>query len=187
MKALEREVIINEAAKVKPGTITRIMYKTECPVKAEYKKQGYRMVKVVETSARLGVNYHKIASVIARKAAEGFKEPVARANNYEWVLKNKVRHNTATGKDYLYAAAFNKGHHTYSCYILVGPDNSDIKWFSPLDLEESEYKDILIPSYWKSGAPAEIRNISFENVYRIGSVGREFGTLDNADVPSLFS
>jgi len=187
MKALEREVIINEAAKVRPGTITRIMYKTECPVKAEYKKQGYRMVKVVETSARLGVNYHNIASVIARKAEEGLKETVARVNNYEWVLKNKVRHNTATGKDYLYAAAFNKGHHTYSCYILMTPDRSDVKWLSPLDLEESEYKDILIPSYWKKGDATEIRNISFENIYRIGSEGPGFGTLDNPDVPSLFS
>ena len=187
MEALKREVIINEAAKVKPGTITRIMYKTECPVKAEYKKQGYRMFKMVETSARLGVNYHHIASVIARKAEEGLKETVARVNNYEWVLKNKVRHNTATGKDYLYAATFNKGHHTYSCYILMQPDSSELKWFSPLDLEESEYKDILIPSYWKGSNPTEVRNISFENIYRIGSEGRTFGSLDNPDGMSLFN
>ena len=93
MKTLNRDLIIEAAEKVKPGTIARICYKTELPVKAEWKKQGDKMYKIVETSARLGVNYGNIASVKARKELEENKPQIKRTNNYEWVIKNKVRHN----------------------------------------------------------------------------------------------
>ena len=187
MKALEKEVIINEAAKVKPGTITRLLYKTECPIKSAYKKKGYRMVKLVETSARLGVNYHKIASVIARKAEMKAAEVIQRTNNYEWILRNKVRHNTATGKDYLYAASFNRGHHTNNFYILMKPEG-DIEYLSSIEVEQvSQYRDLLVPSYFNRQGPAEIRNISFENIYRIGSEGPTMETLSDADMVSLFN
>lgn len=178
-KALERDVIINEAQKVKPGTITRICYKIELPVKAEFKHQGYKMFKVVETSARLGVNYHKIASVIARKAEEGMKEAIKRTNNYEWVLKNKVRHNTSTGKDYLYVASFNKGHHTKCYYVIISPEGPDMGWYTPNEFINTSYKNYLIPSYWNkhSGPASEVKNISFENIYRIGGSGEKIDNL----------
>lgn len=178
MKALERDVILNEAKEVRNGCITRICYKTELPVKAEFKHQGYKVYKVVETSARLGVNYHKIASVIARKAEEGLKETIQRANNYyEWVLANKVRHNTNTGKDYLYVASFNKGHHTKSYFVVCGPD-ATTEWLTAEDFIDT-YKGILIPSYWNNRGQggSEVKNISFENIYRIGGSGEKIDTL----------
>ena len=178
-KSLERDIIIQEAQNVRPGTITRICYKTELPVKAEFKHQGYKIFKVVETSARLGVNYYNIASVIARKAEEESREAPKRANNYEWVIKNKVRHNTSTGKDYLYIATFNKGHHTKSYYVVTNSEEPSTSWYTADEFVDLCYKNYVIPSYWaKQSSPvSEVKNISFENVYRIGNAGAAIDIL----------
>lgn len=169
MEALARDTIIEEAMKVRPGTLTRVGYTSELPVKAEYKKKGYRMFKIVETSVRLGVNYHNIASVIARKAEEGLKEAVQRTNNYEWVIKNKVSHNTATGKDYLYVANFNNGHNTKTRYFIEGTFVGTIDMGDEID---EHFAHLLIPSYWnRKSNGGEVRTISFDNIYKIRSAG----------------
>ena len=170
MIILAKEDILNEAAKVKPGTITRVGYRTFLPVRAAYKKQGVEIMKVVETSIRLGVSYSKIATVIARRAEESMKEAVARTNNYEWILDNKVCYNTNTGKYYLYAASLNGGHHTKTSY-MVKHASGVIESMTSEEFKNSSYADeYIIPSYWKgNGEVPEIRNISFENIFRIGS------------------
>lgn len=169
MKTLNRNLIIEAAEKVKPGTIARICYKTELPVKAEWKKQGYKMYKIVETSARLGVNYGNIASVKARKELEENKPQIKRTNNYEWIIKNKVRHNTNTDKDYLYIALFNKGDNTKTKYIVESPSMGTIDLGRELD---SLYNHILIDSYFKNKYQSpEVKNISFDNIIRINSIG----------------
>ncbi len=174
---LSRETILDEVSKVKNGTIARIGYKTELPVKAEYKKRGVKIIKFVETSARLGVNYHHIASVIARKAEEQLEQAVQRANNYEWIIKDKVRHNTKTEKDYLYVASFNKGHNTKSVYILY-PENGEPKTLTAEELTNSIYKHYVIDSYWKpTGYSSEVRNISFENIIRINKIGLSLDSI----------
>ena len=171
MIILAKEDILNEAAKVKPGTITRVGYRTFLPVKAAYKKQHVEIMKIVETSIRLGVSYSKIASVIARRAEEGMKEAIARTNNYEWVLDNKVCFNTKTGKYYLYAASLNGGHHTRTHY-MVKHASGMIESMTAEEFKKSAYAtEYVIPSYWKgNGDVPEIRNISFDNIYRINNV-----------------
>lgn len=168
MEILNREQIIEAVDNVKNGTIARVTYRTELPVKAAFKKQGYKVIKVVETSGRLGVNYHNIATVIARKAEQEMTESVQRANNYEWVIRNKVKHNTATNKDYLVLASFNQGHHTRSKYI-VSYMGEETTYSSAVDT----VKDLVINSYWTPGKTAgEVRNISFENILCINNVGQ---------------
>lgn len=172
MSILAKEVILNEAAAAKNGTFIRVGYRTELPVKAAYKKQGIRFFKYTEMSVRLGVNYGHIASVLARKAEEALVQTAQRANNYEWVISNKVRHNTATGKDYLYVANINEGSNIRKCYIglkddevfSIVPDNAEV--FKMLN------EDYMIPSYWNgSSSMPEVMNISFENIHRIGKSG----------------
>ena len=149
MVILTKDEIISEAAKVRPGTITRVGYRTFLPVKAAYKKQGVEIMKVVNTSVRLGVRYNRIASVIARKAEEGLKEAIQRTNNYEWVLENKVCFNTQTGKHYLYAASLNGGHHTYTEYY-VKPADGRVDHLSASQFKGSGFaEEYVIPSYFK--------------------------------------
>lgn len=169
MKTLKRDTIIKAVEKVKPGTFVRVCYKTELPVKAEWKKKGFKMIKIVETSVRFGVNYGNIASVKARKALEEDSNKPKRTNNYEWVLKNKIRHNTNTGKDYLYVALFNKGDNTKYKYILEHPFLGDIDMGDEI---ERIYNHILIDSYFKKRfEKPEVKNISFENIIRINDKG----------------
>lgn len=170
MNFLAKEVIMSEAANVKPGTIARIGYRTYLPVKTQFKKQGVEIIKLTETSARLGVRYTHIAEVIARKSSQDMIQTAKRTNNYEWVLKNKVRHNSATGKDYLYVAHFNKGHYTKNMYMIF--DNGCVM-MSKEEFLSSSYKHYVIDSYWKSNSDEwEVKNISFENIYRINSAGQ---------------
>lgn len=171
MIILGKEAILNEAARIKPGTITRVGYRTFLPVKAAYKKQGVEVMKVVETSVRLGVSYSKIASVIARRAEEGLKEAIERTNNYEWVLANKVCFNSKTSKYYLYAASLNGGHNTHAHYYVKHADGR-IDSLTAQEFKSSPYaEEYIIASYFKgSGSAPEVRNIAFDNIFRIGNV-----------------
>ena len=55
--------VINIVSTIKNGTMARLKYKTELPLKAEFAKLGYKMYKIVETTVRFGVNYANISSV----------------------------------------------------------------------------------------------------------------------------
>jgi hypothetical protein len=171
MEMLSRSQIIDAAKGVRNGTIARVTYKTQLPVKSEFKKEGYNVFKIVQTSGRLGVNYHNIANVIARKNEMGDVEPIKRANNYEWVVENKVKYNNKTQKHYLVLANFNKGHHTKSLYIVY--HNDDMVILTREQFEDNpEMRNLIINSHWTpSKTGGEVRNISFENIIAINNVG----------------
>lgn len=178
MNILSRECILSEVASVKSGTFTRVGYRTELPVKAQYKKEGVQFFKYTEASLRFGVNYGRISSVIARKAEEQLADTVQRANNYEWIIPNKARHNIATGKDYVFAANFNQGANIHNVYVGLRKG----KVFSIIPESKEMFKQLneeyMIPSYWKDGGSApEVMNISFTNIYRIGNKGPRFASV----------
>lgn len=174
-KSLTEKKILNAVSKVKKGTIARVVYMTELPVKAEFKNIGFRIVKVVETSNRFGVKYSNIETV---KEREESKLPSNRkvTNNFESVVENTVYYNSNTEKMYLQLAGFNKGHHTNSKYVVLC-DHPDVKGefvVSCSDKKSSELfkfiKQMVIDSYWtKKGSPSEIKRISFENILGINN------------------
>lgn len=170
MTILNREQIIDATNSVRNGTIARVTYKSEVPLKAEFKKQGYRLIKITETSARFGVDYGKISSVIARRA-EQTEPTVQRTNNYEWVIRNKVKYNTKTDKEYLVLANFNKGHNTKSKYILEGTFVGTIDMGDSID---GHYSHLVIDSYYKKpNGTTEVKTIAFDNIMRINDVGQK--------------
>lgn len=164
------EQIINAVKAVRGGTVTRVTYKTDVPVKAEFKKQGYKITKIVETTARIGVNYGHLASVKARNEESPYTPDTARANNYEWVVKDRIRFNTKTGKHYVVLMNFNKGHNTKVKYLIEGTFVGTIDMGDSID---SAYKHIVLDSYFKKPASGhgEMRNVAFENIIRINNVG----------------
>ena len=170
MKTLLREQIISATKEIRGGTIARITYKTEVPVKAEFKKQGYRIIKIVETSVRFGVNYNNISSVILRKSNPDYT-PSFRKNNYEWVIKNRIKHNNQTNKDYLVVASLPSKHNTKVKYIIEGTFVGTIDTGDTID---PNYKHIVIDSYFKKASESrEIRSISFENIININKIGEK--------------
>ena len=167
---LSREEIIEAVKAVRGGTVTRVTYKTDVPVKAAFKKQGYRITKIVETTVRIGVNYGQIASVKAKNAETPYTPDHNKTNNYEWVVKDRIRHNTNTGKDYVVLVNFNKGHNTKVKYVIEGTFVGTIDMGNSI---EDAYKHIVLDSYFNkpSGGYGEMRNVAFENIIRINNVG----------------
>lgn len=165
---LNREQIIETVKNIHGGAITRVTYRTEVPIKAEFKKQGYKIHKFVETSSRVGVNYGHLPSVMARNE-EATGETVQRTNNYEWVVKDRICHNTKTGKDYLALITLNGGHHTKVKYVIEGTFVGSIDMGDEID---KAYRHIVLDSYFKKpSTPTEFRRVAFENIIKINDVG----------------
>lgn len=140
---LIREILENR----KPGTFTNITYVVECPVKAEYKKQGIKVRKTVSAVVRFDINYRNIASVKAKKEKETEtdtpKKP--RTNNYVPITENMLYHNTNTNKDYLNVYSV-RNHYPKNRYEVSMPFFGDNAWQT---FSESEIRSnhLLIDSY----------------------------------------
>ena len=168
MKGLNREDIINTIKEIHGGAIARVTYRTDVPIKAEFKRQGYKITKIVETTVRIGVNYGHLPSVMARNE-ESNNESTQRTNNYEWVIKDRICHNTKTNKDYVALISFNKGHHTKVKYVIDGTFVGSIDMGDEID---KVYRHIVLDSYFKKpSTPTEFRRVAFENIIRINNVG----------------
>ena len=170
MKFLTYNQIMATAANARNGSYVRVGYSKELKVTQEWFEKGIRAYKLTETTVRLGVAYNKIASVIARKAAEADKPKVERVNNWKWIIPNKVKANSNTGKTYLQVATVNGGHNTHSQFLVYDPH---IGWvlFEKEEWEASEYymmTDVKSREPRKGPAP-EIYTITFDNIYKLGS------------------
>lgn len=168
MKFLTEDQIINEVSKVKNGCVARIGYISELPVAAAFKKQGIEISKLAATTGRLGVTYSNIKSVKERLADNSARPATY---NYKWVIKNKVKYNTSTQKNYLQVARFNKGSHTKSQYIVKDRDKT-ILFDSLQELQNSFYGNCIIKSYFnkREGIPNEIFCVSFDNIFQINKM-----------------
>lgn len=168
MKYLSYNEIIREASACGNGRFIRVGYSKELKMLKEWAEKGIRVYKLTETSVRLGVAYANISSVKARKEAEGDKPKVQRANNWSWVIENKVKFNSNTGKTYLQVATVNGGHNTRNQFLIYDPH---IGWFV-LEKEEwltSEYYMMTDLKSRQSSAHPEIYTITFDNIYKLGS------------------
>lgn len=156
---LSAEEIINAVKAKKAGAMFRLTYKTELPVKAAFKKLGIRIIKITHSTVRCGVDYDNIASVIERKAAEDYKESIARQNNYSWVLENRILFNNKTNNNYIRIATVPNHSNTTSEYITITDEDEVIaKDFN---------HDYVINSYFTPKESAPVKNIKFENIIGI--------------------
>lgn len=165
---LKKETILEEISKIGNGQIFRLGYRTELPVKAEYRNNGMKITKFTESSVRIGVNYSHIARVIEKRAQLEQEVFSTRKSNYTWLIKNRVRHNSNTKKDYLYVSTFNKGHNTTTKYIISCPKEGI--FVTADNIEDTPYKNCIINSYFTKKETPEVKNISFENIYKINSI-----------------
>lgn len=164
---MTREELIKKIEAVKPGTFVRISYKTEIPVRAADKKAGIKMWKEVSTTVRTGVSYNNIESVIMRKSHEDSNNEKRPYNNpYEWVIKNRVKMHTGSGKEYFYFASVNGGHNTKTNYFYEGPVIGVVDMGSSID---EKLAQVVIPSYFnRNGVASEVRQVAFENIISLG-------------------
>ena len=156
---MKTEQIIKKVSEIPAGRFFRVRYTTKVKLKAEYEKQGYTILKLVDTTTRTGVKYKNIAGVKLNDYPDEY-EP--KKTNWEWVVKDRVKHNTNTGKDYLVVAPISKGSNTIVSYVLTTPEGVSNT------IPECDVKSTYsVPSYWKNGDKPVIMNITLENVLMV--------------------
>ena len=150
------EMIKEKLNSLKNGTCASITYKSELPVKAEFKKQGIVIEKITSKVVRFGVDYDNIKSVIERRADENYK-PIERENNYVEIVKDKLYHNNKTNNDYLRFSNFGSQKVKFF-FRFNGKDVVEIP------------REYVIPSYFnKNGSIPEVQNIKIDNVLEINN------------------
>ena len=154
---MKTEAIIKRVSEIPAGRFFRVRYTTKVKLKAEYEKQGYSILKIVDTTTRTGVKYKNIAGVKLNDYPDEY-EP--KNTNWEWVVKDRIKHNTKTGKDYLVIAPISKGSNTKVEYVLTDNEGSAVRM-------KEEIEGLVVPSYWKTGDKPVIMNVTLENVLTV--------------------
>lgn len=151
---MKTEQIIKKIQSIPGGRFFRVRYISKVKMAADAEKEGVSIFKIVDTTTRTGVKYNNIEGVTPTTYNDK-KEP--KESNWEWVVKNRIKHNTKTGKDYLVIAPIGKGSHTVTTYIMTDKDgNTSI-------IDKDTVKMYAVASYWKEEKPA-IMNVTLENV-----------------------
>ena len=153
---MKTEAIIKKISEIPAGRFFRVRYISKVKVNAEYEKQGITIFKIVDTTTRTGVKYKNIASA---KLSEYPIDYTPKKTNWEWVVKDRIKHNTKTGKDYLVIAPISKGSNTKVEYVLTDNEGSAIR------LKE-EIQDMVVPSYWKDEKPV-VMTVTLENILMV--------------------
>ena len=159
------EDIYEAISSIPNGRFFKICYRTEMPLKAEYKNVGYTVYKYTFRVTRTGVNYNNLKEV-----KECHKE-FSRANNTKWLIKNKVKTNITNGKDYIVIATMAKNEHKEYSYVIVEPNGIEKR-------KSCAPKNMIIPSYFekKNGS---VRNINLDNIVCISYKGEViYGNVD---------
>ena len=164
---ISSEMIIDAISNIRNGRMARITYKTLLPLKSEFRKRGISLTKIVDTTARFGVRYENIRSVREMREESPNFASESHNSNYRWVVMNKISYNSNTGKMYVRTTRLPKGSNSKTMYILSINGESEI-----LDTLPTFAKEYVTDSYWKRQSSSEVKNIQFDNIIRIGSVGQ---------------
>ena len=153
------EKITEIMQEIKNGTIGVVEYKTEIPVNKDAKKAGIKIFCKTKKMVRFGADYKNLV-----KDCVSSDSSKPRANNYSWVIKNKVTHNSNTGKDYIRVSNINRKTLNKE-YEFVTP--SSVTHTSTL----SGYEGFLRPSTSNSGCTRPVvQNIAVDNVISINGI-----------------
>ena len=156
---MEINEVIKRMSEIKGGTMVRVVYRTEMPVKAKMKPE-VKIIKTTEVTMRIGVDYDNISSVIERRSNSESTRKCE--NNYTWIVENRVCVNSKTGCTYArFTTVPNHGnpHITYTIEKVTETYETE----ELTDEEKSWVRD----SYW-TGKESEVRNVKIENIVCIG-------------------
>ena len=163
--SMTKDEIISTITNLRNGTMARIVYSTELPLKAEFAKLGYKIIKVTETTVRFGVKYSHLKAVKEKQSDPNYK-PSEKANNYEWIVKNKISHNTKTGKDYVRFAPMKIGSNKHSNIIFVDTTGRHFS-FDEHSLP-NDFKNMVQNSYWtRKHETPDIQTVLLENIVMV--------------------
>lgn len=150
------ENIIRIITGIKPGTFTRLTYITELPLKAEFKKQGYKIFKTNAITTRFNIHYGNIKEVKEKLS----DVPYTMNEALEWIVKNTIQYNKNTNSYYLCTYPTKKGRNPHSVYTVYTPSGGVYEISEP-------NKNWVIDSYWNKKA-TQMMKINVNNILKIG-------------------
>lgn len=160
---IKRDKIIKQIENIPNGRFFRIHYMSPMKVLAEYVNRGVSIIKIVETTSRTGIKYGNIKGVVSTYSDQYVpKKP----SSWEWVIKNKIKYNTNTKREYLclYPIVSKKSHSKVK-YLVY--NNECGESFITTDLDK--IKHYLQPSQLtKSTGGGKTINIQLDNILYIG-------------------
>lgn len=157
---MKRDFIIDSIKAIKPGCLFRITYKSEIPVKAEFKNNGIRLIKITETTVRTGVAYRNLKSVMATEATSSTEH---KKSNFEWVVTNRVSYNSNTDKMYARIATIKNGNNAHHKYIVECNGICE-----EVDSLNEAQRNFVVNSYWNKHETPSVQNVSLDNILSIG-------------------
>ena len=158
---IKRDVLIKKIESLGNGRFFKIRYMTNMKVLAEYAKRGVQVIKIAETVSRTGIKYGHIKGVTSEYPDQYVpKKPSA----WSWVIKNKVKYNDNTKKEYLCLYPIKGKQHTKCRYMLINEQLS--KTFIYDDIRDVEM--YLRPSsLTPSSSGGKVINIELSNILSI--------------------
>lgn len=162
---MNKEEIFEAIKAIKNGTMARIAYMCELPMKAAYAKKGYKIYKTTETTARFGCDYNNLKSVIEKKSDPDYT-PSTKKTTYTWIVENKISHNENTNKDYVRFVPMKKNSNRKTTYTFE--DSLGEKFVLGNELPE-DFKKLVQDGYWTKKSFPEIQTICLSNVLYIRS------------------
>jgi hypothetical protein len=145
------------------GSLIRLSYKTNPPLTAQAKRDGYEVEKITTTTARWGVKYSNIRRVIEQRAQKDIGVTNETDRRPWWCWKNGYQHvfkeNLNGGKTYLTLSTISKGNNTRVQYKLNGV---------PVGTRELQGMGIIQNSYW-SKDEIFVYDVNVDNIISIVS------------------
>lgn len=144
-------------ASIPAGRFFKICYCTPLPLKAAYKNKGWKIFKYTFRVTRTGVDYKALKMDYTDEIKNQHR-------NSRWVVKNKIKYNANTGKNYLIIAPMKHGEHKSYTYKIIKPDGSYVLSY--------KYDPGMVINSYTSGSNGPVRNIAFENIEYIAYGGK---------------
>lgn len=163
--ALDYDTVVKAVKEVKNGTMVRVSYTSDVKLKKAFRDLGCRVTKIVDTTVRLGVNYSHIKQVIENGSNSDTVESNKRANNYSWVVPNKIKYNSNTDEYYLQFATV-KNHNNIKVKYIVADECGGTTISDSMDSLPTEMFCAT-----GSGNMPIVQTVKVKNILKIGKVG----------------
>lgn len=170
MSYLKLEEVIKEVTNIPNGQIFRLAYCKSIPLLKKMDDGTTKIFKITSMFCRTGVAYNEIAHV--KELNESRTEPKRQyTNNYEYLVKNKIKYNTKTQKHYLQVATLNEGHNTKTEYVVI--KGNEINHYNKESFWEN-FSDIITAADRKpkteSDTQIDVMTINCDNIIQVNNL-----------------
>lgn len=141
---------------IRPGSFTRLTYKSEMPLLKEAKSEGYKVEKITSITTRFKISYNKMKSYKAPEKSSTRKNP------YTTLVPNLFY--SCKDKKYISTYPISKGSNKRTAYVVTYP-NGDKKCF----LNKGDISKFVKPASKSALKSTNYMKINIDNIISINN------------------